>query len=147
MLKPGPGHYPPYPSITKSGIYFLSKFKSSLCRTFRARVPDPASTSVYTSQTPGPGTYPAPSEFGVYRAQEKFIKEFERTEDKRKAVVTARAHRKNNSRQPMSEGSVSIRFNSTSSQPMLSSSKMKHNTSEIVLSREQPNEVNNHTKG
>jgi len=41
-------------------------------------------------QTPGPGTYQAPSEFGIYKASEKFIKEAEIAEK----LKTSRSHHK-----------------------------------------------------
>jgi hypothetical protein len=39
LLKvPGPGHYNQPPALTKEGIFFLSKFKSSQCRKFGSEV-------------------------------------------------------------------------------------------------------------
>lgn len=95
-MKPGPGQYPAYPGISKSGVYFLSKFKSSMCRTFGARYLDHAFGGA-PSQTPGPGSYRVPSEFGEYTAQDKYIKETERTEERRRSRMTSRMHRKSES--------------------------------------------------
>ncbi len=135
LSKPGPGHYPVCPGISKTGSYFLSNFKSSLCRTFGSKLPDTNLTSLsWTSQTPGPGAYPAPSEFGVYRAQDKYIKEYERTEDRRKSSMTARAHRKTASQ--MSERTAPIRLGSPMSKTITAQPKLKHNASEVTLSRE-----------
>jgi hypothetical protein len=62
--KPGPGQYPVFPSLTKTGVYFLSKYKSSLCRKFGARINTPSTAGMYSFNTPGPGSYAIPSDFG-----------------------------------------------------------------------------------
>ena len=57
---------------------------------------DKSTSCVTLVQTPGPGTYRVPSEFGIYAAQDKYVKEFERA-DQRKASVASAAHHKNKS--------------------------------------------------
>ncbi len=84
-MKPGPGHYPIYPGITRSGVYFLSKYKSSLCRTFGKRYT--AVGAIPQAVTPGPGTYKAPSDFGECCVADKVAKE----------PQGARTHRKSES--------------------------------------------------
>ena len=49
--------------INKSGVFFNSKYKNSMCRTFGKGSRDSTSKS---GQPPGPGNYVAPSEFGMY---------------------------------------------------------------------------------
>ena len=87
-------------------------------------------------QTPGPGTYPAPSEFGIYRAQEKYIKENERAEGRRKTALTSRSGR--NSTSQMTERSVKIRFASPIAKPISEQDKLKKNSSEVSLAKDKP---------
>jgi hypothetical protein len=62
---PGPGDYNPSDQIGGTSQYLLSNFKSYGTRkympdaTLSSRGPPPAK-----SETPGPGTYQAPSDFG-----------------------------------------------------------------------------------
>jgi len=76
---PGPGKYPILQLTTKSGVYTISKYKSTQCRRFGQEPKGIKERGTFV-QTPGPGTYRTPSEFGIYRASEKFIKETERSE-------------------------------------------------------------------
>jgi hypothetical protein len=78
-LVPGPGHYDMKPSLNPTGSYFLSKFKSSFVRRFGFEKRD-SLTRGSVLWTPGPGSYRSPSEFGIYRAQDKYIKETQRNE-------------------------------------------------------------------
>jgi hypothetical protein len=64
---PGPGTYAPTAATTEDGSYFVSKFKSSLCRTFGHSMRRNASMSSF-DETPGPGFYRIPSEFGYYES-------------------------------------------------------------------------------
>lgn len=121
-------------------MYFLSNLKSSMCRTFGARPVDTSSTASfhYMSQTPGPGSYPVPSEFGIYQAQEKYIREYQRTEDKRKVGLTActsRTERRDQSVQP-TRRSAPVRFSSTGRKAR-AAREMKHDASESTFNREQ----------
>jgi len=77
-LIPGPGQYDTKPSINTDGSYFISRFKSSLARRFGKEQREIERSSAL--RTPGPGSYRAPSEFGHYRAQSKFVVDSERTE-------------------------------------------------------------------
>jgi len=61
--------------------------------------------------TPGPGTYRSPSEFGIYRASEKLIKESERLEKTRMSTT------RSNVRGSTSNGSKEMA--KSSSQPTL----------------------------
>lgn len=68
---PGPGTYNPDGGMNKTGSYFLSKFMSSLCRTHYHY--DRNTLLVGKSvQTPGPGNYRLPSDFGYYEAKKKY---------------------------------------------------------------------------
>ncbi len=84
---PGPGQYPLMSAISKDGTYELSRFVSSRCRRFGTGVRDTLGATRGTfAGTPGPGTYRETSEFGHYKASEKFVREAERTETTRKNV-------------------------------------------------------------
>ena len=74
----GPGQYDTKPSINTDGSYFISRFKSSLARRFGKEQREIERNSAL--RTPGPGSYRSPSEFGQYRAQDKFVQATERTE-------------------------------------------------------------------
>ncbi len=81
---PGPGTYNPNVSISTDGSYFVSQFKSSLCRTFgnSMRKNHSISTNIgiiifsfnlflllqVMSPGPGPGSYRLPSDFGYYES-------------------------------------------------------------------------------
>lgn len=82
---PGPGHYSIYCSIDGSGTYNLSKYRSVLCRSFGGQTKPELDKPL---NTPGPGTYQVPSEFGIYKAQDKYIRESQRI-DKMRMVNTA----------------------------------------------------------
>jgi len=60
---PGPGRYE-VPGISKDGNYFLSKHESSRARSFGKGAT--RSSLELKIQTPGPGSYMLPSDFGVY---------------------------------------------------------------------------------
>lgn len=60
---PGPGSYYPKDGLSGDGSYFLSRIPSSQCRTFGRST---RSVSVQRLQTPGPGSYRLPSDFGFY---------------------------------------------------------------------------------
>jgi hypothetical protein len=69
---PGPGHYDlKKTEMGSNGSYFVSKFKSSLCRSFGNSMRKSLSTGGF-DKTPGPGTYRLPSEFGHYEAKVKY---------------------------------------------------------------------------
>ncbi len=123
--KPGPGQYPVYSAINNTGIYFLSKYKSSLCRTFGGRVITPG-VGVVPPQTPGPGTYQAPSEFGIYRAQDKYLHEAEKAE--RSIRTTSRVHHKK------SESQCSIR----SQQVLSRTGKLLTHSSVVAIPKADP---------
>jgi len=134
-LYPGPGHYPPSQAITKSGNYFLSKFRSSMCRRFgsehRETLPDSRATFVFT---PGPGAYRAPSEFGHYQAQNKYVEEADRLDSQRKIQVAGTAK---NAKNGLGQASVqrltatASGISRSSSQPTLAT-QGKKNASAIV---------------
>ena len=65
MVGPGPGAYDPKTNISKDGAYFVSNIHSTQCRSFGKEV---RSHSVHRLQTPGPGSYRVPSDFGFYDA-------------------------------------------------------------------------------
>lgn len=77
---PGPGQYPPAQTISKTGTYFISKFKSSQCRTFGLEFRETLESRGDFATSPGPGTYRSPSDFGYYEAQPKFVEETKRVE-------------------------------------------------------------------
>ncbi len=60
---PGPGAYNPKDGLSGDGSYFLSRIPSSQCRTFGR---GSRSVSAKRIQTPGPGSYRLPSDFGFY---------------------------------------------------------------------------------
>lgn len=60
---PGPGAYHPKDGLSGDGSYFLSNISSSQCRTFGR---SSRSVSARRLQTPGPGSYRLPSDFGFY---------------------------------------------------------------------------------
>ncbi len=63
QLQPGPGHYQVSPSINPKGSYFVSKFRSSMCRTFGSEKRNSCGGLVSRATTPGPGTYRTASNF------------------------------------------------------------------------------------
>ena len=62
---PGPGSYNPKDGLSGDGSYFLSRIPSSQCRTFSR---GSRSVSAQRLQTPGPGSYRLPSDFGFYNS-------------------------------------------------------------------------------
>jgi len=99
-LTPGPGHYPPAEAITRNGVYVLSRFSSSRCRRFGSEVREGMLFKNSIVSTPGPGAYRSPSEFGHYQAQDKYIKECEKTDVVRKsATATPKTRSKANQHQ------------------------------------------------
>mmetsp|Transcript_10388 Transcript_10388/g.7752 ORF Transcript_10388/g.7752 Transcript_10388/m.7752 type:complete len:135 (+) Transcript_10388:424-828(+) len=64
-LNPGPGQYSPHAGeIDRAGSYFVSKFKSSMCRSHYHA--NRVTLSASRMSTPGPGSYRLPSDFGYY---------------------------------------------------------------------------------
>ena len=63
---PGPGSYESLGDIDPNGKYFDSRFKCSLVRTFGQ---EDHHSPKHRSETPGPGNYRLPSEFGHYLAR------------------------------------------------------------------------------
>jgi len=63
---PGPGAYESTNALKGDGSYFVSKFQSSFCRTFSHGMRKNATTGSINTETPGPGSYKLPSEFGHY---------------------------------------------------------------------------------
>ena len=62
---PGPGNYKLSSSIDKSGVYFDNRYKNSGAPIFsKASRLNKFANPLYSSETPGPGTYRAVSEFG-----------------------------------------------------------------------------------
>eukprot|EP00826_Nyctotherus_ovalis_P045566 TRINITY_DN5057_c0_g4_i1.p1 TRINITY_DN5057_c0_g4~~TRINITY_DN5057_c0_g4_i1.p1 ORF type:complete len:164 (+),score=29.14 TRINITY_DN5057_c0_g4_i1:596-1087(+) len=84
---PGPGYYSTHSSISGNGAYCLSKYRSVFCRAFGGQSKTALSKPL---EVPGPGAYQAPSEFGVYRAQSKYVRESERVDRLRSASVVLR---------------------------------------------------------
>lgn len=70
---PGPGKYSPKVDFDARGNYFISKFKSSLCRTFphspRSEIKTSRTSNLSSADTPGPGSYRLPSDFGYYESK------------------------------------------------------------------------------
>ena len=60
---PGPQSYLPRGGITREGSYFNSNYKNSKVRTFGSGMRKTLSQGTFL-QTPGPGTYRLPSDFG-----------------------------------------------------------------------------------
>jgi len=65
--EPGPGQYDLKTGINTTGAYFVSKFKSNIARSFGHSMRKNASVNTL-KDTPGPGSYRLPSEFGHYEA-------------------------------------------------------------------------------
>jgi Sperm-tail PG-rich repeat len=61
---PGPGEYGNSNAINKSGSYFVSKFRSSQVHSFGKLQRNSLYIERCHLETPGPGVYAAPSEFG-----------------------------------------------------------------------------------
>lgn len=76
---PGPGAYDPKTSMNLTGSYFVSKFKSTLGRSFGHSIRVTATSGYngkyggfwfkFIEHTPGPGAYRLPSEFGHYESK------------------------------------------------------------------------------
>jgi len=64
---PGPGTYEAPKAIEEDGSYFVSKFRSSFCRSFSHAMRKNASMTSFEN-TPGPGSYKLPSDFGHYES-------------------------------------------------------------------------------
>ena len=66
-VSPGPCAYNPKPNISKTGVYFLQGFENSKCRTFgkaSRRIVSLSMSGTHHTDTPGPGAYSFPSDFG-----------------------------------------------------------------------------------
>ncbi len=113
---PGPGQYKPKYNMSLKGEYFLSNFKSSLCRTFtqsqrsemKGRGGNINNFDNIISDTPGPGQYRIPSDFGHYENQQKYKEESYRTEKKRVRSL-APTDRKNITHSSLSRGLLNIK--------------------------------------
>ena len=66
----GPGQYEFNQGMNKTGDYFMSKFGSSGCRTHYHA--DRNTLLGFKIETPGPGNYRLPSDFGYYENKKKF---------------------------------------------------------------------------
>lgn len=76
--EPGPGSYDPKTGINKTGSYFVSKFRSTIGPSFGHSIRKTASAATFgisfefhylaLENTPGPGSYRLPSEFGYYES-------------------------------------------------------------------------------
>ena len=62
-MNPGPGHYQMTPTMTGRGTYFVSKFRSSMCRTFGNEKRGSCTDRDARVMTPGPGAYCFASDF------------------------------------------------------------------------------------
>lgn len=58
--------------MNKTGSYFVSKFMSSMCRTHYHAERKTNLMKATNVQTPGPGNYRLPSDFGYYESKKKF---------------------------------------------------------------------------
>ncbi|CDW81826.1 UNKNOWN [Stylonychia lemnae] len=67
---PGPGQYEFNQGMNQQGSYFVSKFMSSMCRTHYHA--DRSTLLGQKLQTPGPGNYRLPSDFGYYESKKKY---------------------------------------------------------------------------
>lgn len=54
-----------------NGSYFVSKFKSSMCRTHYHA--DRRTIMGHSVTTPGPGSYRMPSDFGYYESKKRLV--------------------------------------------------------------------------
>jgi len=61
---PGPGAYPAKIQDLSKGIYFLSTMKSAMGRAFSKGQRIVNTTNISRCETPGPGSYRVPSDFG-----------------------------------------------------------------------------------
>lgn len=73
---PGPGSYEDIEGISREGFYYLTKYRSSGVRSFAHSSRDffgvnREAGKIYAVQTPGPGSYRVPSEFGYYESKHK----------------------------------------------------------------------------
>lgn len=100
-LRPGPGQYEIKPSLNSTGSYFISKFRSSFVRKFGCEKRD-SLTRESILWTPGPGTYRSPSEFGIYRACDRMVKETEK-KDYQNLTSAGSSRRDKNSNHPSME--------------------------------------------
>lgn len=137
-MAPGPGHYPTVVSLDRNGVYFLSKFQSSGCRRFGRESRASVSTRGSQLNTPGPGSYRAPSEFGYYQAKNSLVEEHQRVAQRRQSMTAATKTRPQDSPKsvrgsPRSQGMLSTfsstRLSHSSSQPSLNNGK---NQSDIL---------------
>ena len=69
---PGPGQYETLLGMNKTGSYFISKFMSSMCRTHYHSERNTMLGKKTNVNSPGPGNYRLPSDFGYYEAKKKF---------------------------------------------------------------------------
>jgi hypothetical protein len=67
---PGPANYEPKLGMSPKGDYFISKLKNSGCRTFY-HFDRSTKLTPFATETPGPGNYRLPSDFGHYESKNK----------------------------------------------------------------------------
>ncbi len=115
-VRPGPGNYALISATSRTGTYFLSRFRSSACRRFGSEL---RSTLALFPVSPGPGTYRLPSEFGHYESQEKYVAETARTDRLRGMRLSVGASRGKKDGSPNKEGmrTSSTIFSRSASQP------------------------------
>jgi len=88
---PGPGYYSIDCSSNKKATYVSSKYKSIPYGRFGGE----SRTDFWQIvDTPGPGMYQAPSEFGIYRAKDRFLREFEKTDRGRTSSLKAQSKKR-----------------------------------------------------
>jgi hypothetical protein len=138
-LSPGPGHYEELKTMDKNGVYHVSKYQSSRCRRFgherRGWLPLAGSTL----ETPGPGSYRSPSEFGHYQAKEHLIRETQRIEERRQTrtsvgkprrIDTDSSSRRGHTSQAMMSTFSSTKMTHSASQPEITNGKSSSDTLE-----------------
>ena len=111
--------------LNNLGEYFLSTYKSSLCRTFsQGRKNGTESSRQESIFTPGPGTYRIPSEFGYYEASQKYRLETDRIDHLRTSSAVSNIGRNvsvfsggTTTSRMSSGGGMGMSMNRSSSQP------------------------------
>ena len=124
-LAPGPGHYEDLKTMDKNGVYPISKYQSSRCRRFGHERRGWLPTAGRMLDTPGPGSYRSPSEFGHYQAKERLVRESQRLEERRLTRTTVGKPRDSRTGLPSGHGQTSQAMMST-----FSSTKMTHSASQ-----------------
>ena len=127
MPSPGPGHYTTLEATSKTGNYFVSKLHSSKCRRFGSEARGYLDAQVRLTLSPGPGMYTAPSDFGQYEAQKKYMSEFQRSEGKVNRGATAQPKDRSAIRITKKVASASLKSRSNS-QPAIETVKQQPTT-------------------